>query len=150
MCWVPWVWHTVTPLWKILATPLESLLQVDSPVSFMHSDTSDLRSLILIRITPKEHTLNINITEWYFYSIVPGTFPLKSKRKWCNNNVEHQERHWGQNNNLCWNIVPKKSHNNHSHSWKLPQHRSYLGRTTQCSISKGSVSFAWSMLVSKT
>ena len=43
----------------------ESLPRVDSSVPLMHRDPSDLGSLILIRIIPKERTLNEGVCAIY-------------------------------------------------------------------------------------
>jgi len=45
--------------WFIKGTD-ESMTRVDSSVPLMHHDPSDLGSLILFQITPKERTLGVN------------------------------------------------------------------------------------------
>ena len=56
----------------------ESTLVTDSSVSLMHHDSSDLGSLILIQITPKERIFN-DAQMWFFttHFIYPDMFVLR-------------------------------------------------------------------------
>ena len=58
--------------WYIKGTD-ESTLVTDSSVPLMHYDPSDLGSLILIQVTPKERTLSRVFLNIRPYSMIPTT-----------------------------------------------------------------------------
>ena len=53
----PWIWYSILPECDLNQDQWSKIMVTDSSVPLMNHDPSDLGSLILIQITPKERTL---------------------------------------------------------------------------------------------
>ena len=75
--------------WRIKGTE-ESFLRVDFSVRLMRHDLSDLRSLILIWIIPKERTLYLRFDTWLL--LCSSLIFVQKRRKWALRMIEEQLR----------------------------------------------------------